>query len=220
MTTRPSRVGLGRLTPDQATNSAPPLASVLPCALGEGRDLATPLPILPTVTSATMERLVFRCGHLSLDDDGDRVRRSVHRSRRAGVRGVRDRGRILAGEAKENTMDDKRARELVARERARIEQSLRELNADVTAEEELHQQQTGEASEAGTDLDREEIDIALVADLREELKAVGRAEARIAAGKYGWSIDSGAQIPDERLEAAPLAERTIEEQRRLETGVR
>ena len=116
-------------------------------------------------------------------------------------------------------MNDKRARELVARERARIEQSLRELNAEVTAEAELHQQQTGEASEAGTDLDREEIDIALVADLREELEAVGRAEARIAAGKYGRSIDSGAQIPDERLEAAPLAERTIEEQRRLENGV-
>src|SRR2546427_435584 len=74
------------------------------------------------------------------------------------------------------------------------------------------------ASEAGTDLEREEIDIALVADLREELKAVGRAEARIAAGKYGRSIDTGAQIPDERLEAAPLAERTIEEQRRLENG--
>ena len=113
-------------------------------------------------------------------------------------------------------MNDKRARELVARERARIEQSLRELNAEVMAEVELHQQQTGEASEAGTDLDREEIDIALVADLREELEAVGRAEARIAAGKYGRSIDSGAQIPDERLEAAPLAERTIEEQRRVE----
>ena len=113
-------------------------------------------------------------------------------------------------------MNDKRARELVARERARIERSLRDLNADVTAEGELHQQQTGEASEAGTDLDREEIDIALVADLREALEAVERAEARIAAGKYGRSIDSGAQIPDERLEAAPLAERTIEEQRRLE----
>src|SRR5438270_2389199 len=155
--------------------------------------------------AAPWSAVVFRCGHLSLVDDGDRVRC--------------DRPRILAGETKENPMNDKRARELVARERARIEQSLRELNADVMAEVELHQQQTGEASEAGTDLDREEIDIALVADLREGLEAVGRAEARIAAGKYGRSIDTGAQIPDERLEAAPLAERTIEEQRRLENGV-
>src|SRR5437763_17012259 len=107
-------------------------------------------------------------------------------------------------------MNDKRARELVARERARIEQSLRELNPEVTADAELHQQQTGEASEAGTDLDREEIDIALVADLREELEAVGRAESRIAAGKYGRSIDIGARISDERLEAAPLADHSNE----------
>jgi DnaK suppressor protein len=141
---------------------------------------------------------------------------SIATSRRPGVR---DRRRILVGETRENTMNDKRARELVARERARIEESLRELNAEVTAEEELHQQQTGEASEAGAELDREEIELALVAGLREELKAVGRAEARIAAGKYGRSIDTGAQIPDERLEAAPLAERTIGEQRRLENGV-
>jgi DnaK suppressor protein len=115
-------------------------------------------------------------------------------------------------------MDGRRARELVARERARIEESLRRLNADVTAEGALHQQQTGEAYEAGTDLEREEVDIALVTDLREELRAVSRAEARIAAGTYGRSIESGAMIPDNRLEAAPLAERTVEEQRRLEDG--
>ena len=115
-------------------------------------------------------------------------------------------------------MDGTRARELVARERARIEVSLRRLNLDLTDEAALHQQQTGEAYEAGTDLEREEVDIALVADLREELKAVERAEARIAAGTYGRSIESGATIPDDRLEAAPLAERTIAEQRRLEDG--
>jgi len=110
-------------------------------------------------------------------------------------------------------VNTEQARELVARERRRIEQSLRDLNVDLADDVELHQQQTGEASEAGADLDREEIDLALVEDLRAELKAVGRAEARIAAGTYGRSIDSGARIPDERLRAAPLAERTIEEQR-------
>lgn len=96
--------------------------------------------------------------------------------------------------------------------------SLHGLKADVAAEGELHQQQTEEASEAGTDLEREEIDMALVNGLREELKAVGRAEARIAAGTYGRSVESGAPIPDERLAASPLAERTIEEQRRVEQG--
>jgi len=115
-------------------------------------------------------------------------------------------------------MKEERARELVARERARIEADLRRLNADANAEAELHRQQTGEAREAGTDLEREEVDIALLADLREALKAVGRAEARLAAHTYGRSVESGVAIPDDRLEAAPLAERTIEEQRRLEQG--
>jgi DnaK suppressor protein len=41
---------------------------------------------------------------------------------------------------------------------------------------------------------------------------VGRAEARLAAGTYGLSIESGKPIPDERLEALPTAERTAEEE--------
>ena len=53
----------------------------------------------------------------------------------------------------------------------------------------------------------EGVELALVVDLREQLAAVGRAEERIAAGTYGRSIESDAPIPDERLAAAPLAER-------------
>jgi DnaK suppressor protein len=48
--------------------------------------------------------------------------------------------------------------------------------------------------------------------LREELAAVDRAEARLAAGTYGLSIESGEPIPDERLEAVPAAERTTAEE--------
>ena len=48
--------------------------------------------------------------------------------------------------------------------------------------------------------------------LRDELAAVERAEARIAAGTFGLSIESGKPIPDERLEAIPTAERTAEEE--------
>ena len=55
--------------------------------------------------------------------------------------------------------------------------------------------------------------MALQADLRAQLAAVGRAEERLALGTYGKSVESGRPIPDERLEAEPLAERTIEEQR-------
>ena len=41
-----------------------------------------------------------------------------------------------------------------------------------------------------------------------------RAEERIREGTYGISIESGKPIPDERLEAIPWADRTIEEQAR------
>jgi DnaK suppressor protein len=57
------------------------------------------------------------------------------------------------------------------------------------------------------------VEFALVANLRAELAAVARAEERIGTGSFGRSADSGLAIPDERLEAEPLAERTLEEQR-------
>ena len=47
-----------------------------------------------------------------------------------------------------------------------------------------------------------------------------RAERRLAEGSYGRSIESGEPIPDERLEAVPWAERTVEEQGRFEGGGR
>ena len=37
-------------------------------------------------------------------------------------------------------------------------------------------------------------------------------------GTYGVSVESGEPIPDGRLEAIPWAERTAEEQSRLEAG--
>ena len=66
----------------------------------------------------------------------------------------------------------------------------------------------------------EMVDDALIVNLQAELEAVARAEERILAGAYGRSIDSGVAIPDERLEADPLAERTVEEQRRVDAGQR
>jgi DnaK suppressor protein len=112
-------------------------------------------------------------------------------------------------------MDVKRARELVARERQRVEAALARVRGDVASYAELETQQTGEA-DAGNELAEEMTDLAFENDLRQQLAAVERAEARIAAGTFGHSVESGAAIPDERLEADPLAERTVEEQRRLE----
>ncbi|MEP7361212.1 MAG: hypothetical protein ABI744_06510 [Chloroflexota bacterium] len=115
-------------------------------------------------------------------------------------------------------MNEEKARKLVAAERARIEAALKGLTADVRDEFLLEGQQTGEAAEIGSDLQAVGVDMALISSLREQLASVGRAEARLAAGTYGRSIESGASIPDDRLEAAPLAELTIEEQRTVESG--
>jgi RNA polymerase-binding transcription factor len=49
-----------------------------------------------------------------------------------------------------------------------------------------------------------------------ELAAVECAEQRLVDGTYGFSVESGDRIPDERLEAVPMAERTVVEQARLE----
>jgi DnaK suppressor protein len=114
-------------------------------------------------------------------------------------------------------LDDRRARELVAAQRKRIEARLTGLAGSVRSEGELEAQQAGE-TDAGTELATEMVEDALVADLRAELAAVARAEARIEAGTYGRSIESGAPIPDARLESEPLAERTIEEQRRIDAA--
>src|SRR5207248_2477214 len=55
-------------------------------------------------------------------------------------------------------------------------------------------------------------------DRERGLEAVERAEQRLADGTYGLSVESGAPIPDERLEAQPTAERTAEEETRFERG--
>ena len=114
-------------------------------------------------------------------------------------------------------MNERRARELVARERTRVEALLAEQVGEIRADGPLQRQQTGEYEDAASALDSESVSVALAADLREQLAAVGRAEERIARGTYWISIESGLPVPDERLEAEPLAERTIEEQRGFET---
>lgn len=107
-------------------------------------------------------------------------------------------------------MDHDRARELLAAERERIERALGRLGPQDTAEPADDIDPGNLASE----LYQEELDQGLADDLREELAAVERAEARLAAGTYGVSIESGKPIPDERLEARPTAERTAEEEAR------
>jgi DnaK suppressor protein len=107
-------------------------------------------------------------------------------------------------------MDPDRARELLAVERARIERALSRLGHEDSSEPTDDIYPANLASE----LYQDEVDEGLSDDLREELGAVERAEARLAAGTYGVSLESGKPIPDERLEALPTAERTVDEEAR------
>jgi DnaK suppressor protein len=105
-------------------------------------------------------------------------------------------------------MDPDRARELLAGERKRIEQALARLGHQDTGEPADEEDPGNLAS----DLYQDELDEGLADDLREDLATLERAEARLAAGTYGRSIESGEPIPDERLEALPTPERTVEEE--------
>jgi DnaK suppressor protein len=108
-------------------------------------------------------------------------------------------------------MDPDRARELLAAERRRIERELAGLGRD----EGEPQDEDVEEGDQATDLYQDELDESREVDLRDQLAAVDRAEERLAAGTYGLSVESGQPIPDERLEARPTAELTVEEERAL-----
>ena len=108
-------------------------------------------------------------------------------------------------------MDADRARELLAAERQRIERELAGLGRD---EGEPQDEDVDEGDQA-TDLYQDELDESRQNDLRDQLAAVERAEERLAAGTYGLSVESGQPISDERLEARPTAELTVEEERAL-----
>ena len=106
-------------------------------------------------------------------------------------------------------MDPDRARELLEGERQRVEQALAGLRSR-EVEGRPEQDEPGERD--SEDLNERGLDDARQEDLTAQLAAVERAEARLAAGTYGRSVRSGEPIPDERLEALPTAELTVEEQ--------
>ena len=108
-------------------------------------------------------------------------------------------------------MTPERAQELLVAERSRIERSLADLGEPVGADE---LSTLDDPADQGTVLYERELEEGLLAQLRRELEALERAEARLAEGTYGLSVESGEPIPDDRLEAYPLAERTVEEERR------
>jgi DnaK suppressor protein len=71
--------------------------------------------------------------------------------------------------------------------------------------------QSGDMYDSAEPLTTEGTDESIRTELEERLAAIGRAEQRLDAGTYGVSVRSGQPIPDDRLEADPAAELTVEE---------
>jgi DnaK suppressor protein len=108
-------------------------------------------------------------------------------------------------------MDESRARELLIRERERAQRQLAAIDRAGRLE---GSEQLEPGDRDSEDLYQDELDEGRLEDLREQLAAIERAEERLAAGTFGLSVESGEPIPDARLEAAPTAERTVEEEAR------
>ena len=106
-------------------------------------------------------------------------------------------------------MDPDHAQELLTRERERIESAIADLRREPPDESDARVEPGDEDDEG---LYQDEFAAGRLQDYDEELAALERAEARLKEGTYGLSVDSGEPIPDERLEAYPLAERTVEEE--------
>jgi RNA polymerase-binding transcription factor len=105
-------------------------------------------------------------------------------------------------------MDEAKAKELLAAERERIEKDIA-ATARGGPEEGDERREPGDFNSEG--LYQDELDSGIADDLKRRLEAIERAEERLAAGTYGLSTRSGDQIPDQRLEANPCAELTVEE---------
>ena len=77
-------------------------------------------------------------------------------------------------------------------------------SAKARAEDNDAERDAGDGDADGAQpLEHEALDIAIASSLRERLAAVDRAEARLANGTYGLSVESGVTIPDDRLEDRP-----------------
>jgi DnaK suppressor protein len=109
-------------------------------------------------------------------------------------------------------MDESRARAMLLAERDEVGSLLREAESEAEADLGPADEPRDYGDEA-LPLTEQADEEAVVADLRDRLAAIDRALARLEAGTYGRSVLSGQPIPDERLEADPAAELTIEEAR-------
>ena len=104
-------------------------------------------------------------------------------------------------------MELERAQSLLDAERARVQRLLADLDKARTDDHEAER----DAAYPAQPLAEQGVDDAVAVGLRDRLAALDRALQRVEDGSYGRSIRSGVPIPDERLEADPAAELTVQE---------
>ena len=107
-------------------------------------------------------------------------------------------------------MQADKARRLLESERHRLEALIAGLNVDRSDDRDAVDDAV-DMGDGAQPLTAEGTDDEVAASLHDRLEAIERAEQRLAAGTYGRSVRSGMPIPDERLEADPAAELTVEE---------
>ena len=110
-------------------------------------------------------------------------------------------------------MDEDKARALVGAKRAEVQSLLEATESEGQQDRAAEDEQGADISDPAQPLTAQFENEAITASLRDRLAALDRAEQRLNDGTYGRSIESGLPIPDERLEADPAAELTIEEAR-------
>ena len=111
-------------------------------------------------------------------------------------------------------MDESAARQRLTAERADVAQLFKESESAGTLDRDS-EDEPGDYADAAQPLTAQGMDDALAEGFRDRLAAIDRALKRLDDGTYGISVQSGAVIPDDRLDADPAAELTVEEAREL-----
>lgn len=111
-------------------------------------------------------------------------------------------------------MDDARARALLTAKRDEVRNLLAGARTAVREDRESETDDgPRDAADVALPLGEQGAHEDIAGTLRDRLDAIDRALRRLDEGTYGRSVRSGEPIPDERLEADPAAELTIEEAR-------
>jgi DnaK suppressor protein len=75
--------------------------------------------------------------------------------------------------------------------------------------EEQHRDEQIQLSDAGSELSAVDSSTAMRSTMTDQRRQVAAALERIESGSYGRCVDCGTELPPERLEARPEAERCV-----------